>query len=340
MSADGRDGQAPLWSLLEEEPHAFGFFQAVRLLQELEPGRRPVGLFGDPAEEVVHFAANDDIGFPASEIQSLDLSGDAPHRMTVNFMGLTGPQGVLPLYYSALVRSRMRERDPTLKAFLDIFHNRLVALFYRAWEKGRFYVAFRGDRPDRLTHHLLDLVGLGNQGAQGRLPIRDEALLLYASLLGNRRRSAAALRQLLEDYLDVPVEVEQFVGGWHGVRAAEQCRVGEDEPTLSGRLGVGSVVGDELWDPQSRVRIKLGPLDRAGFDALLPSGSAHSELKTLVRFFGDDQFDFEIQLILAREEVPPVVLGSPSQPSAPLGWGTWLRSVPYAGHANETTFSL
>ena len=46
-----------------------------------------VGRFNNPAAEVVRFAANPDVSFPASEIQSLEQrEGEAP-LMRVNFMG-------------------------------------------------------------------------------------------------------------------------------------------------------------------------------------------------------------------------------------------------------------
>ncbi len=41
--------------------------------------------------------------------------------MRVNFMGVVGPQGVLPIYYTELVMDRLRAKDSTLRDFLDIF---------------------------------------------------------------------------------------------------------------------------------------------------------------------------------------------------------------------------
>ena len=72
-------------------------------------------------------------------------------------------------------------------------------------------------------------------------------------------RSAQALKQILADYFEVPVEVEQFVGAWYPMEDDALCELGEDD-TWSQKLGFGAVVGDEIWDQQSRVRIKLGPL--------------------------------------------------------------------------------
>jgi hypothetical protein len=39
--------------------------------------------------------------------------------MRVNFMGVIGPQGLLPIYYTELVIDRLRAKDRTLRDFLD-----------------------------------------------------------------------------------------------------------------------------------------------------------------------------------------------------------------------------
>lgn len=330
--------QPELEAALREDPNAFEFFQAVRLLERLNPLRRPVGHFGEPADEAVRFAATPDTAFPASEIQSLELRNGGAARLTVNFMGLTGPEGVLPYAYTLLVAERLRARDATLRDFLDLFHHRIISLFYRAWEKYRFGVAHERDQQDRVTQHLKDLIGLGGETLQRRLSVRDEALLFYTGLLAPQQRSAAALQQLLEDYFDVPVEIEQFVGGWYPLSAGGQCALGE-EGDASEQLGLGAVAGDEVWDPQARVRVRLGPLTRAQYDRFLPNGSAHEPLRTLTRFFAGDQFDFEVQLILARDDVPGCVLGAPA-PSPPLGWCTWLRARPFRRDPDDTILTL
>jgi len=89
----------PIADLLEDEPYLFEFFQAVRLMSRMEPRRQVVGGFNNPASEVVRFAANPGVSFPASQIQSLERRGTGPAVMSVNFMGLQGPLGVLPRAY-------------------------------------------------------------------------------------------------------------------------------------------------------------------------------------------------------------------------------------------------
>jgi type VI secretion system protein ImpH len=324
---------------LRQEPFAFEFFQTVRLLARLFPGKRPVGRFVDPSTEVVRIATHPSLAFPASEIQSLAWRDDQPPLMVVNFMGLTGPLGVLPEWYTVQIIERLRAGDSTLRDFLDLFNHRSISLFYQAWEKYRFFVAYEHGERDRFSHHLLDLIGLGTSGLQDRQSVPDDALLFYAGLLAQRPRCAKALEQLLSDYFDVPVEVMQFMGGWYRLDPETQCCM-QNSDTISEQLAVGVVVGDEIWDQHSRVRIRLGPLSLPQYLDFLPSGSAYEPLRALVRFFSNEEFDFEAQLILKRDEVPRCELGSEGGAAPQLGWVTWAKSAEMHSNPEDTILPL
>ena len=330
---------------LRETPWAYPFFQAVRLLQYLRPERRPVGRFFEPKSEAVHFTSNTQLGFPASEIQSLefveDAYGETPPSMGVNFLGLHGPQGELPLTYRAYVRERMRDGDHTLQAFLDIFHHRVISLFYRAWEKYRFTVKYERGESAGLAGYLMDLIGLGTPGLQNRQDVADESLLFYSGLLAQMPRSASALEGILADYFEVPVEVEQFVGAWRGLEREACTHLREDESNdVSAVLGGGAVAGDEVWDPQSIVRIRLGPLPLSRYLEFLPNGRAHHPLKGICRFFAGEDLDFEVQLILKRTETPALELGMEGPEAPQLGWVSWARSKPMDRDPGETILRL
>jgi len=325
---------------LEADPASFGFFQAVRLLERLRPGRARVGRFADPADEVVRFSVHPSLAFPPGELHALELPADGPAAMSVNFMGLTGAQGVLPPHYTLLARERGDGRGGSpFGAFLDLFHHRILSLFYRAWEKHRVPLPAERGEGDPLRRHLLDVAGEAGAtaGADGAL---EEALVHYAGLFAPLPRGAVALEQLLGDVFGVPAAVEQFVGGWYPLAAAEQCRLGgDDEDEAGGRLGGGAVVGDQAWHPQSGIRIRLGPLRRGEYDRFLPAGPAFPLLRRLVRFYTHDQFECELQLVLARADVPACVLGGPGEPQ-PLGWSTWARARPMPRDADDTVLRL
>lgn len=321
--------------LLRDDPSSFDLFQAVRVLELLRPDRAPVGGFADPSEEVVRFRVPPRLAFPTGEVASLEWKDDAPVGMAVNAFGLTGPQGVMPLAYTQMVADRVRERDTALRDFLDLFHHRLISLLYRAWRKYRFTIQYGREGGDLLTAHLLDLLGVGPDTSRLTPGIAAESLIFYAGLLAPPTRSAVSLELMLADYFGVPVEVESFVGGWYRIHGGDLTRVGDDRRPE--RLGGGAVVGDEVWDPSARVRIRLGPLDRDRYDGFLPGGRDHAPLRGLVRFFGHDRVEAEVQLVLRKEQVKGVVLGG--EPT-PLAWATWLRTEPLDRDPEDTILAL
>jgi type VI secretion system protein ImpH len=319
-----RTAFAGVLNLLKEQPFAFRFFQAVRLLEQAGRGAS-IGRFQDPKSEPVRFGAHPSLAFPASEIQEWNERATPP-RMIVNFMGLIGPSGVLPHVYTELVLERRRDKDLALQDFLDLFNHRLLSLFYRAWKRDHFGLQRESEPRDRLAFYLGSLAGIGTDGLQERLEVSDETLAYYVGLLSLQPRSAVALRQILMDYFQVPVEIQQFVGLWRRLSAGDTCTF-QDGRLPAEMLGGGAVVGDAIWDQQSTVRIILGPLTLRQYDDFLPGRKGHQRLRQITRFFSRDQIDFEVRLILRREEVPGCALGSAEQGNQ-LGWTTWVHTRP------------
>ena len=336
---DSHLADSPLGRELTEDACSFEFFQAVSLLQRLRADAQPVGGFSSPEDEVVHFKVNQRLGFPASEVQNLEAEGDGQPEMTINFMGLTGPMGLLPYTYSELILERERARDHSLAAFLDIFNHRAISLFYRAWQRSNFPVTYAAGNRDQFTRYLFDLIGLGTAGLRDRQEIDDEALLHYVALLAMQSRSAVALEQIIADYFQVPVEIQQFMGAWYGLGSATQCAMTEDEsPSI--QIGQGAVVGDAIWDRQARVRIRLGPLSVERYCDFLPEGTAYKALRAITRFFSNQCIDFEAQLVLDRNEVPSVELDFDSHIPARLGWVSWASTRPLAFDPDDTILTL
>jgi type VI secretion system protein ImpH len=215
----------------------------------------------------------------------------------------------------------------------------MISLFFQAWQKYRFTVAYERGERDRFSHHVLDLIGLGTEGLQNRQSVADDSLIYYAGLLAQWPRSASALRQILTDYFEVPVEIEQFAGGWFKLDTETQCCF-EDGISVSGQLGVGAVVGDEIWDQQSKVRVKLGPLTLNQYEDFLPNGTAYRPLCGLLGFFAGSEFDFEVQLVLWRNEVPSCELGGEGAAAPQLGWVTWMKGAPFGRDPGDTILQI
>src|SRR5262249_43721976 len=156
------------------------------------------------AAEAVRFRGRASLAFAPSQIHQLDEAAEgetAPPQMTVAFMGMTG---VLPHHYTELLIERTRYKDTAFGDFLDLFNHRMISLFYRAWEKYRFPVAYERGEGDRFTEFLFDIVGLGTRGLRNRQSFRDEILLFYGGLFAGRPHSASAMESVLGDYFGVP----------------------------------------------------------------------------------------------------------------------------------------
>jgi type VI secretion system protein ImpH len=328
----------PIADALDREPWRFEFFQAVRLLARMAPERQVPGRFTNPHQEVAHFGAHPRLAFPASQIQALERRPGAPAAMHVNFMGLTGPLGVLPLAYSELVLERLRNKDATLRDFLDVFNHRMISLFYQAWEKYRFFVSYERGERDLFSHHVLALLGLDTPGLQDRQDVPDDSLLFYSGLTGAHGRSAIGLEQMLSDYFGADVQVEQFVGAWYPVEPDSQCSLSETG-NFSEQLGFGAVVGDQIWDQQSRIRIRMGPLPLDQYKDFLPGGLAYRRVKALAAFYVGGEYDVELQLVLKREDVPPFELSN-AETGPQLGWTSWVKSGDFSRDPGETVLEL
>ena len=338
-AASAASPREALAEALEASGGEFDFVQVIRLLQRLYPDRAALGGWADPRREVARLRVPPSLAFPGSEVAEVRLppgaGAETPPAVAARFFGLTGAQGVLPHFYTTYAAQRARQRDTALRDFLDLFHHRLLSLYYRVWEKHRPPLAAERGDEDRLLAHLLDLVGAGTAGLLDRSAVPDTVLAHYAGLLALRARPAIGLAQLVGDYFGVPATIEQFVGEWRSVAGSGQLRLGDDAD--DGRLG-RAVVGDAVYDPQGRVRLRLGPLTRRQFDALLPGGADHGRLQALARLYVDEGIGVEAQLVLAREEAPGAALGAPGAPA--LGRGSWLRRRPLRHDPDDVRVTL
>ncbi len=370
-TAPSRVPRHTLEDRLFEEPYAFDFFQAVLILERLGKDRMPVGRFSAPKAEVVRFRSHLSLSFPPSALSELErMPGENPLPfMTVTFLGLTGPSGVLPRHYTELLlRLEREEKGPekrALREWLDLFNHRLLSFFYRAWEKYRFSIPYAREEyaraeADPFTRSLFSLVGLGIPSLRNRLRvavfeedkeiaqeralarIEDLALLHYAGLLAHQPRSACMLEALLRDYFALPLQVQQFRGQWLRPDPANQTRMGDEGG--NNQLGVSAVAGERVWDVQSKVRVRLGPLRYPQFAEFIPDRSPIAERKAfyllshLVRLYVGMELDFDVQLVLKAEDVPACQLADGGI-GPRLGWNTWVCSGPLTQDAEDAVFS-
>ncbi|MFH1350720.1 MAG: type VI secretion system baseplate subunit TssG [Pseudomonadota bacterium] len=337
MATYGWGTDRPVEKILFEEAYRFDFYQAVRLLEWLHQGKVSVGEGPDPEKEAVHFKSSVTMEFPANEISEVSPppGEEKTPEMKVNFMGLAGPQGPLPLPYTELILERVWRKDTALRDFLDIFNHRLVSLLYRIRKTHRIGLDLRSPEKGHFAKYLFSLIGLGTNGLRGRMKVRDRALLYYTEFLMQQPRSMIGLELILSHYLGVEIKGLQLRGQWHYLEEDQTTFIG-----LSGQnqiLDGSAVLGIRIWDQQSKFEIHVGPLGLSVFLDLLPIGDRFTPLCQLTLFYVGDGLFFDVILILKGDEVPESRLGAERGPR--LGWTSWLKTREFEGDFGRVRLS-
>ncbi len=317
---------------LEQAPGRSGFYATLRFLEAVYSDRARIGEGVRPADEPVRLGQAPHMAFVAGAIESFSI-GKGPgqaHHLASYFFGLFGPNGPLPLHLTEYAYDREQQFDDrTFRAFADLFHHRLFALFYRAWADAQ--PTARMDRADgrSFDRYLGSLFGLGDAPFFHRDGIDDDAKRFWAGRFSAPAKSAEGLQRLLQSYFSVPIGIEQFVGEWLKLRADDWLRLGRGRRGTV--LGQDTVLGSQVWATQHRIRIHCGPLDFQQFCAFLPTGRSLAQLQDLLRLYLGDEIAWDCQLGLQASEVPSVRLGQFGQ----LGWTTWLADRDAAEAATD-----
>ncbi|WP_051014788.1 type VI secretion system baseplate subunit TssG [Teichococcus cervicalis] len=287
---------------LAEAPERFELDQAIDLVA---PG-------GDP--RAVTYRSTARLSHAEAAVVAADPDSGA---LTLGGFGLVGPGGVLPRHHTAQVAAEKRKRSEALHAFLDLLGGRFAGLWAAA---GRKYRPTRDAVPAEQL--LAAAIGLGTPHLAERAGLEPAALLYHAGHLAARSRSAERLRALLQEEAGHPVALEEFAGGWLRLPEGERSRLGA--AGAHNALGVSTALGAQVWDAQSRFVIRIGPLPREAFEALLPGRPLHQRLVALARLHVGLDIGFAINPVLAAEAVPQAALGG----GARLGWSSWMGGGP------------
>ena len=360
MSSQGWRKNTSITRKLIESAYEYPFLQAVRLLERSAVKEKaatqsgisvnPVAGFVPPTSEVVRFSSFQSLAFPSSEVESLKRvdyndSTDQWH-MLINLIGLSGAMGVLPYHYTELILKREKNKDENLEHFLNLFNHRTASLFFQAAVKYRLPLQYERNElhrknPDQRsaqTQALLSLIGLGSKSLCHRQYTKDESLLYFGGLFNQKIRTASNLRQILQAHFDIPVEVKQFVGQWREMIDDVRSRLPdlENRSGCNVRLGRTAMLGKSGWFAQGKIRIVLGPLNKAQLRKFEPGTASLTALNELVRMYLGMEHDYDFIIRIRKNDIPEKIRMDKKTPPI-IGWNTWLRSktrLPDSG--NET----
>ncbi len=332
-----RDLIADLARALPKARYA-GFFPVVRLLERLLTGRSRIGSARSPDDELIRFRHDPGLSFSVGDISSAvigkaraGVSEEATEtgerdivEITSTFLGLCGSVSPLPPYFS----DEVAREDPFTRhrqSFFDLFHHRLIALFYRSAVRYDLPNEYESHAEDVWSRRLLALTGSSHDQAAGGAPseLPRWHLLGLVPLLATQVRGAHGLElgltKVLEAELgDLDIHVTQFVGGW--------MKLGDPQRMCCGvyncELGKSTVLGERVFDSSGRVQISIGTLSKQAYERFLPGADLFALTAKVVRLFSDELLEYQLELTLAEGTNRALRLSS--KPISSLGRNTWL----------------
>lgn len=294
---------------LHADPSIFDFHAVMRRLESLYREMPRWGEALRPSEEPIRVGQEPSLAFQRSMLASFRLPMEGkPGSLWVRFFGLLGANGPLPLHLTEYVRGRLRHSgDATLSAFLNLFNHRMLALFQRAWATAHPTVAQDRPQRNRFDTYIGSLFGLGAPEFRQRSLLRDEVQLQYAGIFAQPVRNAVSLRAMLSHYLQCPVSIQEFVGGWVELPADSRWRLGWSSEVST--LARTTVLGKRVWRADHKFRVVLGPLESDDFREMLPGNPRLERLSSFVRAYAGDEFEWDLRLILADHASRQAKLG-------------------------------
>jgi len=369
----GMTGRRSLEDRLQAGCFNFDFFQALRLL-DIQYGQKRFPRLGHSSSrsgDPIHLGQRPFLNFAP---RTLDLWSPGPVDgcrferpvLLVYFLGLFGPNGPLPLHITEHALERERARDFTLTNFTNILQHRFLCFYYRAWSSSRMAVDM--DRPGhtRSARFVGSLAGVRSHDAIRSTPPRPDgkretpkvsipnsqssaagddtsstgdnseswSRLFFSGHLSSRNRHAEGLASILSSYFAVPVRIEMMRGRWLELpKGAETRLASKGEAAL---LGQTTLLGSCVWETQGSFRVRIGPIPLKKMKRLLPGCEGACRLKRWVLDYVGPTFDWDIQLILAKEEVPDAHLNGTSL----LGLTTFLKQQAAISDVETVIFNL
>ncbi len=341
MANQIRASSHSLTEQLYDNPETFNFFQALRLVECSRPELPRIGTSRGVAADPLRFSQFLSMAFASSTLAQ-GQSPTARRKLAIRFTGLTGPHGPLPIRLTEFLWNRLKgnydidlrgtkadtsekygytsPKDSSALDFLDIFHHRIISLFYRAWSVCQKTVDLDREDGQSFSHWIASLAGLGLPECDGMDSLPTEHRLPFTGHLGCQTRHTDGLKSMLSAYFRTPVKIENCVGQWVHLPDDQTWKLGLDPAT--GSLGKTCIVGAKIWDCQLKFRAILGPVSFSVFQTFLKGAQGHSRIHDSINFYVRQELYWEAVIVLRKEEIPATVLGSAGQ----LGHSCWVKS--------------
>lgn len=311
---------------LAQEPYVFEFDQAVKLVEALYDHVIPIGEGFAVDKEALIIKSRVFLSAPPSDIFNISLPANGneyPTTMHVNFFGIAGLQGPLPMPFTEVIMERLKQHDSAASDFLDIFNHRLISILHRIRKKHWVGLDNRYAHETLLGRDLLSLNSMSSGFLETKTVSRQD-MLFYSGLYWQQPRSPVGLKQILAHYFNTKVAIQSHMGGWMDIDSSHWTYLGNNAKSQNNVLGSTAMIGTRIWDVNQNIRVKLGPLNYQGLESFLKTGKSYPKLLEMMKLYLPAGYKFSINLMVKAKDVRATRLDG----KARLGWTSWLLSKP------------
>jgi type VI secretion system protein ImpH len=278
---------------LQESPHEFEFHQAMRLLEIYDHGYS----HENSKNSSIVFKSSIYLSYPSHDLEKIQIH-DNRVWVTVNFFGIAGMQGPLPIPYTEMALNRFHQGDRAMADFLDIFNHGFIHIFHNIRKK--YWLSLAHEKP---IHHpygqMLGFFSGVDTSWPFQQPLPLSSILTHGSILWQKTRHNEGLRSILYHDLRVKCDIIPFDGKWHPIDENMRSYLGTQNMTL----GSSASLGESFWDQTTGCRLILGPVKWRFMRDILPCRPHYHRLYHWLSLYYGPHVDVRCVIMIKREDI-------------------------------------
>lgn len=290
-------------------------FALIRLLEHLMALTPKVGDETRLSQSKLRFGQSASLAFQSQQVNQLTQK-HSYLKIDIKGFGVFGSNGALPLHLTEIVYEKAaHQKNRVFNDFVDLFHNRLIALFYKAWRNAQDVPSLDGSDRWQFSRYIASFLGMADQ-QYSTPPVPVYHQFYFASLLLNQHAPMANLQEILRSYFDMPIRIQENIGQW--VDASQfSTTLAHHQPQ---RLGDGLLIGDTVFDATQKFRIIIGAVTPTQYLGFLKGGKLAQSLTAWVEQYVKYQYQWDVQVVINRNTIVEQPLGK----TLPLGQTSWI----------------
>lgn len=330
MASETRQQATHLEKDLLENGAEYDYYQAVRLIALL--GRKIGTDTTEIADYKLKVTPKLSFDYPSSDISDITVTEDNEVKefsITTTFMGLYGVSSPLPAYFTEELLDDEWNDIHAPKGFVDVIHQHLYPLLYKAWLKYKFSHNAIERNDSNYWSLLFSLIGIGTDEIKSSLA-QPERLIRYTGLLAHQSKSTVGLHAVLQDYLhDFKVDIEPCINRTVTIPLTQRLALG----TSNCVLGEDTVLGSSIVDRTGKFRIKIGSVNKTQYQKIKSDPRIIEFVNFIVKSYLQQPLEFDLLLTLSSDTAQGASLGEHEW--SRLGYDTWLGN-----HKNSASVDM